>query len=299
MKLDYEGLIVLAAVVRTGSFEAAATALNVTQSAVSQRIKQLEERLGSALIIRGRPSKPTEEGLMLCQHLEYVTLLEEEMFERFSGSGSGSGGTVTVRISVNSDSLATWFPKVIRRLTEETRIRLEVVPDDQEFTEDRLRSGDALAVITSSDKPIPGSSNVPLGAMEYMAVATPDFMQEYFPTGAAGEALSNAPCITFDRKDSLPAQWILLNQSDVPDLDTHFVPSFEGHLLCCKESIGWAMMPTMTVGKLVDKGELCELKPGVRVRVPLFWQMRNQTSQILQTLTEFVESVASDEFARQ
>ncbi len=293
MKLDYEALLVLAAVVRTGSFEAAATSLNVTQSAISQRIKQLEERFGSSLIIRGRPSRPTEEGLLLCQHLEYVSLLEHEMFDRFSGSGGEMGATITVRISVNSDSLATWFPEVIQRLSQETKIRLEIIPDDQEFTENRLRSGDALAVVTSSDKPIPGSRNVSLGSMEYMAVTTPSFHEKYFKDGVSIKNISTAPCITFDRKDSLPSQWILLNFPEVPTLDTHYVPSFEGHLLCCKQNIGWAMMPTMTVGQLVENGDLCELISDQRVRVPLFWQMRSQTSQVLSTLTDVVESVAA------
>ena len=66
MDFDYDSLVVLAAVVRTGSFEAAANSLDVTQSAVSQRIKQLEEKVGSVLILRGRPCVATEDGLLLC-----------------------------------------------------------------------------------------------------------------------------------------------------------------------------------------------------------------------------------------
>ena len=56
--LDYPSLAAVAAVVREGSFERAARALNVTPSAISQRVKQLEERLGSVLIIRGQPCVP-------------------------------------------------------------------------------------------------------------------------------------------------------------------------------------------------------------------------------------------------
>lgn len=294
MKIDYEGLIVLAAVVRTGSFDGAAHYLGVTQSAVSQRIKQLEDRVGSSLIVRGRPSRPTEEGLILCQHLEYVALLEDEMFDRLSGEGDEKRGTITVKICVNNDSLATWFPAVIRALSQKTRIRLEIVADDQEYTEDRLRSGDALAVVTSSDSPIPGSRSVALGNMEYMAIATPNYVDKYFHQGVTLEAIAAAPCITFDRKDNLPSSWVLLSFPEVPTLDTNYVPSFEGHLLCCRCDIGWAMMPTISVERLVAGGELVEIIPKKRINVPLYWQMRNQSSKVLNSLTSIVEAVASE-----
>ena len=58
--LDYASLAAVSSVVREGTFERAARALNVTPSAISQRVKQLEERLGSVLIIRGQPCAPTD-----------------------------------------------------------------------------------------------------------------------------------------------------------------------------------------------------------------------------------------------
>src|SRR5690242_10262588 len=77
--LDYPSLAAVAAVVREGSFERAARALNVTPSAISQRVKQLEERLGSVLIIRGQPCTATDTGRRLCSHMEHVGLLEQEL----------------------------------------------------------------------------------------------------------------------------------------------------------------------------------------------------------------------------
>ena len=149
---------------RTGSFEAAATSLNVTQSAVSQRIKQLEEKVGSILVQRGRPCVATDDGLLLCQHVEQVTLLQHELSDLLAARGAGTGSAaVSIRIAVNSDSLATWFPEVIQRALDELNLLLEIIPDDQEFTEERLRSGDALAIVTSNNKPIPGCMTVPLG----------------------------------------------------------------------------------------------------------------------------------------
>ena len=77
--LDYASLSALAAVVREGSFERAARALHVTPSAVSQRIRLLEERIGCALVVRGQPCQATETGRRLCQHVDRVRLLEHEL----------------------------------------------------------------------------------------------------------------------------------------------------------------------------------------------------------------------------
>lgn len=293
MDYDYDSLVVLSAVVRTGSFEAAATSLNVTQSAVSQRIKQLEEKVGSILVQRGRPCVATDDGLLLCQHVEQVTLLQHELSDLLAARGAGSGSAaVSVRIAVNSDSLATWFPEVIERALNELNLLLEIIPDDQEFTEERLRSGDALAIVTSNNKPIPGCLTVPLGAMEYMAVASTEYAKRYLTDGSTQPAVGKAPSIQFDRKDTLPQQWMMLAFGNTGKLTSHYIPSYEGHLLACQRGIGWAMMPSVTVEPMIASGDLVELVPDVRVRTPLHWQSRSQSSATLGRLSEIVSEVA-------
>lgn len=294
MDFDYDSLNVLSAVVRTGSFESAAKALNVTQSAVSQRIKQLEEKVGSVLIQRGRPCVATDDGLLLCQHIEQVALLRHEVASQLASRGNTDGTTaVSIRIAVNSDSLATWFPDVIAKAAEQLNLRLEIVPDDQEFTEERLRSGDVLAIVTSSDTPIPGCRIVPLGAMEYMAVAATSYAERYLNGSLSLQSFSVAPSIRFDRKDTLPQQWLTLAFGDAARLSSHYVPSYEGHLRCCEQGIGWAMMPTESVQPYVDRGEMVELVPGVRIQTSLFWQSRSQSSSTLGKLSDLVAETAA------
>lgn len=296
MEFDYDALAVLSAVVRGGSFEAAARSMNVTQSAVSQRIKQLEQKFGAILILRGRPCVPTEEGLLLCRHLEEVQLLEHALRERLNldgGEGETGHATVSVRISVNSDSLATWFPEVVDRAANELHLRLEVIPEDQEFTEERLRSGDALAIVTSSPNPIPGCQSIELGVMEYMAVASPAYVERHLRGQRTLSRVARAPSIQFDRRDTLPIQWVEKAFGAVERLSAHQMPSYEGHLQCCLQSIGWAMMPTITVGPLVEEGRLVELIPNVRLAMPLFWQCRANATGTLQKLNEIVTGVAA------
>jgi LysR family transcriptional regulator (chromosome initiation inhibitor) len=290
MDFDYDALGGLSAVVRTGSFEAAAKDLGVTQSAVSQRIKQLEDKVGSVLIIRGRPCVATEDGLLLCRHMEQVQLLRQELDEQLHGETSSA--RAKVRIAVNNDSLATWFPEAIKRASDDLNLRLEIVPDDQDRTEDRLRSGEALAVVTSSETPVPGCELHPLGDMEYSAIASSDYAAEHLNGKITLESVSQSPSLRFDLKDNLPMQWLELAFGDTARLSSHFVPSYEGHLICCRQGVGWAMMPSEAVSAGIAAGELTELRPDVRVKVPLFWHTRSKSSGILQQLSEIVSDVA-------
>ncbi|MBF3116153.1 LysR family transcriptional regulator, partial [Pseudomonas aeruginosa] len=57
---DYKLLAALAAVVEQGGFERAAQALGLSQSAVSQRIKLLEARVGQPVLVRETPPHPTD-----------------------------------------------------------------------------------------------------------------------------------------------------------------------------------------------------------------------------------------------
>ena len=96
--LDYALLSALAAVVRTGSFERAAQQLHVTASAVSQRVKLLEERMGVVLVARGSPCTATLAGLRLCQHAEQVALFtaKVEALTVTVGQITGDAGALAV-----------------------------------------------------------------------------------------------------------------------------------------------------------------------------------------------------------
>ena len=294
MDYDYDSLVVLAAVVRTGSFEGAAKSLDVTQSAVSQRIKQLEEKVGSILVLRGRPCVATEDGLLLCQHVDQVALLQHELKEQLANRGDGAGNAVSIRIAVNTDSLATWFPEVMERAAGELNLRLEIVPDDQEFTEERLKSGDALAIVTATENAVPGCKTFSLGAMEYMAVASQSFLEKHLSNDITLESVAAAPSLQYDRKDTLPRLWMQTAFGKATRVSAHQVPSYEGHMQCAARGIGWAIMPTESVLPAIESGALVELVPDARINMPLYWQSRSQASSILGKLADIVRSTSAN-----
>jgi LysR family transcriptional regulator (chromosome initiation inhibitor) len=178
--LDYASLSALAAVVREGSFERAARALHVTPSAVSQRIRLLEERIGCALVVRGQPCHATETGRRLCQHVDRVRLLEHELNSEVPTLGHDGEARVPLPIAVNADSLATWFAPAVVGFAAAAPVLMEISVDDQDHTSEWLRSGAVLAAVTGTPRPASGCNSQALGAMRYLAAASPEFVERYF-----------------------------------------------------------------------------------------------------------------------
>ena len=194
---DYPALTALAAVLQSGSFEGAAERLSVTPSAISQRIKALEERLGSVLVIRGTPCVGTETGRRLARHMEEVGLLERQLSRDL---GQRESAAVSVPIAVNADSLATWFCTAMAPVSG---MLFQLQIDDQDHSADWLKRGEVMAAVSSRDTPVSGCDLLPLGALRYLPVATPDFVTRHFPEGLTTEAFARAPSLIYDEKDRL------------------------------------------------------------------------------------------------
>lgn len=292
MQFEYPLLEALTAVVREGTFAGAARALNITQSAVSQRVRLLEERTGAVLIVRGRPCVATEYGQQLCRHIEQVQLLEHDLRKSLSSIENPSEVPAVIRVAVNRDSLATWFPEVVRRAGHELNLHFDIYPDDQEHTAERLRSGEVLAAVTAESEPPHGCKRLPIGAIEYVAVAAPSFVSRHFRAGMTPEVMSRATCIVFDRKDTLPRQW-LMNALEISVTPlSHWVPSFSGYIQCCLNGAGWGIHPRLSVSEHIRDGSLVELVPGTGVTTPLYWQSSAPGSEIMKLLSIIVGDVA-------
>ncbi|EHM03277.1 transcriptional regulator, ArgP family [Acetobacteraceae bacterium AT-5844] len=290
--LDYAALAALAAVVREGSFEKAATALGVTPSAISQRVRGLEERLGAVLVVRGQPCLPTGPGARLCAHLRQVSLLEDELASGMPNLGEGRE-RMTLRVAVNSDSLASWFPAAVTRFAGESDALLDLLLDDEEHTAGRLRAGEVLAAVTTDPTPVQGCRTTPLGMLPYVAAASPAFVTRYFPGGITTAALAQAPILRFDRRDALQARWAEAVAGVTLEAPTHWVPSTEGMLNVSLAGLGWAMAPLATAKSHLTDGTLVELVPGRRIEVPLYWQHLRLGAKVLDVLTASVRQAAA------
>ncbi|MBC2666084.1 LysR family transcriptional regulator ArgP [Novosphingobium flavum] len=287
--LDYPALRAVAAVAQTGSFEAAARQLNVTPSAISQRIKNLETRLGFYVIERGNPCVATPKGDWLCRHVEQVGLLESDLLSRLPILQPATGAQrLTLHVAVNSDSLATWFMPAAAAYAEASGHLLHLEVDEESQTAEWLAHGRVSAAVTSRETPIPGCRRFALGTMRYFAVASPAFKARYFPDGPSAEAFSAAPALTFSRHDQLQSRWLAGVLDDAPACPSHWLPTTQGFLDASLTGMGWGMNPLAMVEEHLAAGKLVELVPGRPFDVPLFWQVNRLAADHIQPLSEAV-----------
>lgn len=287
MKLDYAHLQALAAILHNGSFEAAAAELGITQSAVSQRLKLLEDRVGTLLVRRGQPCTGTDTGRRLAAHATNVGLLEQDLAQDLDALVPSRD--TPVRIAVNADSVATWF---LPALADVTGLLFDLVVDDQEYSADWLRRGEVAAAITSHDRAVSGCDCHPLGNLRYVATASPDYMQRHFPDGVTRKALAQAPMLRFDRKDYLQSRWIEAHVGGRINPPSHRLPSSQGFVEASLLGLGWGMNPELLVQGHIATGRLVPLLPDATYDTPLYWQCSRLLGDALTPLTRAVRSEA-------
>ncbi len=279
--LDYTHLSALAAIHRRGTFDLAAAELGLTPSAISHRIKALEEHIGTLLVIRGQPCRATPNGLRLIAHLDQVRLLEHALHP--------AQGPTTLRIAVNADSLATW---VIPALAQTTGFLFDLVIADQDIAQDWLRRGEVSAAITSNAGPLQGCDTIPLGALRYRATAAPAFVAKWFADGLSAQSLARAPALQFSESDRLQSQWAARETSFTGPLPTHHIASSEGFVAACLSGIAWALNPEPLAAPHIATGALIELRPAAPLDVPLYWQFSRLTANAVAPLTKAIRSAA-------
>lgn len=295
-ELPLDQVRTLLAVVDEGTFDAAAQVLHVTPSAVSQRVKALEQRTGRVLLTRTKPVRPTESGEVVVRFARQLARLERDA--RAELGMTGGGETTRLSIAVNADSLATWFLPALVRVPEELRIGFELHREDEAHTAALLREGRVMAAVTSSPDPVAGCSVRSLGRMRYVAVASPRFVARWlgsWPRVPLREVIAAAPVVSFDRRDDYQDRFLRgLRLTDGAGTRRHFVPTSEGFIDAVAAGMGWGMVPEQQAGPLLQAGRLVHLAPDRTSDVPLYWQQWKLDSPALAAVAEAVVATAAD-----
>ncbi|MFV1850698.1 MAG: LysR family transcriptional regulator ArgP [Thalassospira sp.] len=289
--LDYKLLQASAEVIRHGSFEKAARELGLTQSAVSQRVKLLEERLGQPVIIRAKPIAATAAGQRLLAHYQSVRLLERELQEELPDIQS-DGGFGQVSLAINADSLATWFVDVPKHLFEELGLLVHLRVDDESLNHEALQDGTVLGAVSMRPNPIQGCRVRPLGLMRYVMVVSPEFNERYFANGVTAESLRACPAVNFSEHDELQNQFLKqyfgLNPGEFP---AHMVPSSQGFVTVAEQGIAYAVVEQHQAEEGLRAGRL--IRPcDYEIDRPLYWHHKTIQSRLLDQVNEIVISQA-------
>ncbi len=293
MDLLHPQLAAFASVLEEGSFEAAARRLSVTPSAISQRIKGLEDRLGQVLVVRQTPCRPTQAGESLLRRVRSMQVLEAEAIADFLPDAGGMAQARPIPIAVNEDSLQTWILPALSSLHREHGLLFDVRVDDQDHTLELLRTGTVSGAITSEGTPLQGCNVHALGAMRYHAIASPEFRARFFPDGVDAAALSRAPMVVFDRRDEL--QWRFVRRITrarvTPPI--HYLPTSSGFIEAAALGLGWCLAPESLVTPALRAKRIVNIDPERAVDLPLYWQHAGVSSSTLQQITRTLRSVAA------
>lgn len=280
----------LAAVAEAGTLDAAARQLHVTPSAISQRLKALESSTGRVLLIRSKPVRLTASGEVVVRLARQVALLHADT-AALLGAEDAPGRTPTLPIAVNADSLATWVLPTLAPLADTVGFDLRC--DDEAHTSALLRDGTVMGAVTTQVEPVAGCSVTRLGTMRYRPVAAPAFLARWLPDGVSRAAMTAAPTLVFDRKDTLQHRYLRQRFRTPVDPPVHAVPASSQFVTAVAAGFGWGLLPRLQSQELLDRGALVEFDPRGGIDVTLYWQQWKLRSPALDRVAAAIRQGAA------
>ena len=286
--MDLPQLEALAAAVDTGTFDGAARALNVTPSAISQRIRALENSVGGVLLTRGKPVTATAAGIPYLRLARQIDALAADAAAEATPEKSTT--LPVIPLAINGDSLATWALPALASLAGE--LTFDIHREDQDHSWDLLRDGTVMAALTTEARPVQGCTSTPLGVMRYRPMATPEFVERWFGAGVTASALGVAPVVVFDRKDDIQDRYLRsFGKGLTPP--RHYVPASADFAEAVVLGLGWGVLPHEQSDEVERQGGLVELDPGQHVDVVLHWQQWTLRTPALEAVAAAVRSAAA------
>ncbi|MDQ5861194.1 MAG: LysR family transcriptional regulator ArgP, partial [Actinomycetota bacterium] len=283
LTFQFEQLRTFAAVVDEGTLEAAARSLYVTPSAISQRLKAMEDAAGQILLQRTNPVRPTTAGEAILRFARQVRQLEWDAQQELGESRDRP--TTPIPLVVNADSLSTWFMPALASLPPDLGACFELRREDEQHSTQLLRTGSVMAAVTATPEPVQGCSVEPLGSLRYRAVASPGYLRRWWPDGPELSAGSQAPVVDFDRKDDLQDGFFRTMTGAELTAPRHYVPSSAEFAQAIRLGLGWGLLPEQQCLADLRSGALVELAPTSPVDVSLYWQRWKIDSPVLNQLT--------------
>ncbi len=184
-------LLAFAAVVRCGSFSAAARELELSKSVISERVKLLEQRCGARLLERTtRRLRITEAGAEVLAAAERVADALGQLSHRLDARQREPAGLLRVSTTNDLGPLLVG-PAVARLVSAHPRLRVELLAEDA--SHDLLEAKIDVAVRLGAPK---SSSFVArkLATLEEPIVAAPELADRLGPVSRPGE-LASAPWV--------------------------------------------------------------------------------------------------------
>ena len=285
-------------VVTLNSFNKAATKLQTTQPAVSQKITSLENDLGFKVLDRSfRQLKPTHKGMTLFKYAEKFMRLETDLVAELTENQHLTG---TIRLGVSETIVYTWLVEYIEKVQKEfPKVSVEIVVDLTPNLQEGVRTGDLdMAFLLG-----------PTLAFECVEQALCDFELSFLAApsfkGGVGQMSFKAlmshtiltyPKITYPYKE-LKAK--MKEQAlDEPLSITSY--SLATLLRLAEQGLGIAVVPTLTALKEITDGRLEILNTPIQLKTFHFTSiyMQGNDAALKEKLTDGAVTVSESAMKR-
>jgi LysR family transcriptional regulator, chromosome initiation inhibitor len=278
--IESNWLQALDAVLRHGQMEGAAQDLGLTASAVSIRIKRLEDSLGQPVLKRSRPLQATTAGQAVLKHFQQLQWLQAELRDAVQPLQSGNAFK-PVSIGVNGDSVCTWFIQAIAPAALQHRLLLELHIDDQDHTSELLKTGQVMGCVSTRAKALQGCTVQKLGHMRYRAYASPSFIAQWLPDRIK-HRIWHVPAVVYNEKDRLQHEWLkLLTGSRPGKLLEHRAQHSSAFTQMVCAGLGWGMFPAEQISREIETGALLPIIASLHLDVSLYWhRWRVESTQL-------------------
>lgn len=289
--LDYKWIEALDAVLQQGSFERAAENLYISQSAISQRIKQLERFIAQPVLIREQPPRPTLVGKKLLGLYRRVCLLENELVPELMNEENTR--PVSIAIATNADSLATWLLPALSNTMKTRQVELNLTVFGESRTIEKIKNGEVAGAISLESQAIPGCHADYLGRMDYVCVASPEFYQRYFSQSVNFHTLKKAPAVSYDQYDDLHKKY-LHDHFNVPRdaVINHTVGSSEAFVKLALSGAAYCLIPRLQIAQELEIGTLTDITPGFILTNRIYWHHWQLETGILQEISQAIVQYA-------
>ena len=261
--VDFKSIETFLWVVTLGSFRGAAQRLNTTQPAISQRIAQLERKMGVKLLNRDhRVASPTTSGRQLMVYAEKLIGLRSEMMAEVGDRSAMRG---VMRLGVAETIVHTWLSRLIKSVnTAYPNLSLEIEVDITPNLSARLLAQEIELAFVLGPLSVSSVRNRPLCDYPIGFLASPSLGLGNGPLTV--HDLAKFPIITFPRKTQ-PYEIVrsLFNRPDLPPIRLHASASLATVIHMAIEGLGIAVIPTAIVENELADGRLQLLSTDLKI----------------------------------
>jgi LysR family transcriptional regulator, transcriptional activator of the cysJI operon len=256
--LDLDSLRLFADLAETGSFSKTAERCFMSQSAVSQRVRALEQEFGHTLVERGkgRPGAQfTEAGLCLLDGAREIVARADALKREIAELGETVAGSLRVAM-VYSLGLHALTPRLTTFLAEypQVNLHLEYLRTDRIY--DNLIGGGIDCGIVACPRERPHIEVVPLEE-ENMVVIMPPMHPFVERTAVPVAALQEVPFIAFE--PDVPTRVLTDAMLEANNVRVHIVQAFDNIEIIKRVveiGMGVAIVPEPTIAREVRDGTL-------------------------------------------